>query len=475
VRVKLPSAGRVQVRPATGAARQSRGALLALQRSAGNVAVRRMLAAQSARGLDGRVLARHLDGWIDSGEMAAVPLTATYSYNLQQIVGWNDDLRRAIKEYNKLAQPYLAKPALAKVLELIETINQDLQWLVPGLSRDVRSQSAADKASYAALVRYQNRLTALSKKANDEATGMVGVQRKGPGKRPDAMTEQALVASIGTQGLSTAQRDFLTRFVTTPGNWKEIREAFSAIWAKQQGMFTDIEPGKPNDYGADVEYTTADTGKPELWDQKTIYSHVTAFDGRVGKTHKKNTDDQGHGVGILFDSTYEGSQNYEQAWVAISQLLLTGQIPPDAVKEVRAPNSGAALRADIFVDLTVGTVNPDVEEDGNIRWAEREKTGAQVGGLETIATAKVNAKGLNGIVAGTTTPFARYTNNRNWLPDGVYDEYPATGFSNDGKARFVITSDSRKRHVYLSVTHYKGFTLRTGTGNVNRNPFYKIV
>jgi hypothetical protein len=129
---------------------------------------------------------------------------------------------------------------------------------VPGLANEVNKQSAADKASYTALVDFQSRVTRLSQSANAEVAEVVGVERAGPGGRPDANNPDAIRASIDALGLSPEQKDFLKRFVAEQGGkWKEAREALTGIWAQAEGQFTDLRPGKANKYGANVEYRTA--------------------------------------------------------------------------------------------------------------------------------------------------------------------------------------------------------------------------
>jgi hypothetical protein len=336
------------------------------------------------------------------------------------------------------------------------------------------------KALYGELVRYRSRLTALSTIVNTEVTRTHGVTRAGPGGRPDANKESAINATVagGGLGLTGPESTFVSDFTRDQGGtWKQRREALSAVWAMQQGRFTDLRSGHENQYGKDVEYESSDRDKPQLWDQKTIFVDQTGFDGRLRKTHGKNKDTQGRGVGLLFDSTFEGRTNYEKVWLDISQHLMEGTLPGYAVKEVVAPQPDA-FRAGIYIDMTRHATSQDPQEDGNVRWAEKKLAGRQDDdGLEVIEESALAGSGLDEIKAGEKS-YSRYSNNRDWLPTGAYSEFGAKGPPNPGKAKFVVSDASTpdKRRVYLSVTHYKGYTVRkVGPGDLNRNAFYRVL
>lgn len=363
---------------------------------------------------------------------------------------------------------------LKDIVVRLEGINSDLEWLLPAFSSTDR-QTDIDKGAYRLLVSIEGQMHKTSHRVNSELSQRFGITRKGPGNRPDANSDAGISGSVdsNTVGLDGGQQTFMSDFVENQGGgWKEKREGLSAIWAKQQGMFTNLTPGKDNKYNADVEYKTTDVGKSELWDQKTLFYGETGFDGRISHTHNKNKDDQGKGVGILLDSTYIRKGNYEKAWLHIHKAVLNGEIKPEAIKEVKSAHP-ERLRSGIHVDME----NKDYGVGGpeqNIKWLENQ-IGAKSGKYMTISAAKVNGYNLTKIHNGTVQSYGRYTNNRGWLPRGIWNEYPTSGFKNDGKCRFVI--NDTKTQIYLTVSHYKGYTVKHSGSErtVSRNPFVKVV
>ena len=367
-----------------------------------------------------------------------------------------------------------AKKHLKLVLDRIDALQYELNWLLPGLSY-TQGQSPSDKESYRVLVKFQDDLTKLTKAANDEASRILNIVRAGAGNRPDANEGGALTRTLtsGALGLSGPEGIFRTGFRANQGQtWKEDREALSAIWAQRGGVFANLTPGKGNRYNVDVEYSTTDVGKPQLWDQKTIFSDQTPFDGRIRHTHHKNTDENAHGVGLLFDSTFENETNYEKAWVNINRAILSGDITASAVREVRAPNP-SLFQSEIYVEMA-SRVDPGTVA-ANIKWAEPKLNGAQQDGFDVIPAAQLGGTNYAAVLGGTAASHSRYTNNRNWLPPGVYDEYAASGpMPNEGAARFVAT-ESRDR-IYLTVTHYKRYTVKLANNTiVNRKAFFRVL
>ncbi|GAB4208630.1 MAG: hypothetical protein OHK0022_38470 [Roseiflexaceae bacterium] len=430
------------------------------------------------------MLQRRIDAGIGSTQLRTLtnPNTTfndnsvpTYGDTLEKLIEYTGEVRKALRLYNRIdaqEKPADSEHQLRLLLTNLQLAAADLDWLIPALS-NTQNQTLADKRTYTVLINYRSQMTRLSRAVNDEIAGKFNIHRAGPGGRPDANTQNAIEGTLnsGALGLGGQEQQFLNTFVQNQGgSWKEKREALSAIWAKRGGLFNNLTPGKGNDYGVDVEYQTTDQGKPELWDQKTIYTDQNGFDGRLEHTHTKNTDDQGHGVGLLFDSTFENRTNYEKNWLGISSALLSGHIAPEAVLEVVAPNP-QALRADIFVNMAQQYPQNGVE--ANIKWAEAKRANAQQHGLEVINQGSLNGTNLANILQGNVNSYSRYKNDRDWLPDGVYNEFPATGMPNQGMGRFVISDDNTR--IYLTVTHYKGFTVQDQQGTANRNPFYRVV
>ena len=448
--------------------------ILALQRGAGNHAVSRLLQRKITGQLNGDELIS-----INSEYKGAKEDAPWYASKLSDLLKLSRTLIASIKLYNdheKADERDQAKGQLPKVVEnmrsVVTAVEDDLMWNVVG---DFKGDGAK---LYGALVRFKSQLTAVSTAINNEVARVSGITRAGPGGRPDANNPEGIDATVasGALSLTDEEAEFLTNFVNDQqGNWKQRKEALTAIWALRAGKFTDLHQGKGNKYGSDVEYETADPDKPELWDQKTIFFDQTGFDGRLHHTHTKNTDDRDKGVGLLFDATFEGRGNYEKAWLEISHLVLSGAIAPEAVMEVRAPHP-EQLRAGIYVDMTTQGGEQDGEEQKNVRWAEKQAAGDQIDGLEVIDESKLGGTGLDKIKGDTETPYARYANNRDWLPAAAYSEFPAKGLPNPGKGRYVVSdADGQgKRTIYLSVTHYKGFTLHQQGGDVHRNAFYRV-
>jgi hypothetical protein len=467
-------------------------ALLALQRGAGNRAVTRML----QRRIDGRVPLERFEQLRQTGIKKATVQQGQQSTIDQSQLPWYLDLletvladmrklARSIRAYNfaeRDDQQVAAKNLLRQIVDQLQELQVKVEYEVKDVAGGYRDQDSVEL--YRAAVGVNADLIGLATVVNDEVARRSGVQRAGAGGRPDANQEAAMDASINLLGLSPVELAFVTNFVAGHrGNWKQRREALSAVWALRQGMFANLTTAKVGGQsiapgGLDVEYLTTDPGTSQMWDQKTIYTDQSGFKGRVDETHSKGTDPQGRGIGILLDSTFEGTDNYEKIWLGFSQMLLDGRLPGSALKEVVAPQP-QNFRAAIHVDMTVHASANASPEEKNIRWAENRLTGQQdANGLQCIAPASLAGTGLNQARAGTGNSWSRYRNDRNWLPAEPYSEYAVEGvIPNPGKARFVVTDDTRegRRKVYLSVTHYKGFTVNTANGMVSRNAFYRVM
>lgn len=416
------------------------------------------------------VVQRQIDVSISNKGLRALSAAATHADAIGRLTRQIKELRHLVRTYKRMKNP--TRFELGRIIDVLQDLQGELDWMIPGLSV-TQGQSNEDKRSYVALMDLQRQMTALSTAVNDEAAQMLGIQRAGPGSRPDAADQAGIDATIhgNLLGLSHLEQQFVTTFVLHQGgSYKEKREALSAIWAKRANMFNNLGVGKGNNYNVDVEYRTTDANKPELWDQKSIIFGPNGFDGRISHTHSKNTDQNGRGVGLLFDSTYVSKPNYEKAWLGIHAAILRGSIAATAVKEVAAPNP-SALRAEIYVDMTQNYAGGSMET--NIKTAEGRRSGNQVDGLEEIVGNQLNATNLAQVKAGQVDSYSRYNNNQAWLPHGIYNEFAVNGLPNDGTARFVATEDLSR--VYLTVTHYKGFTVKpNGAAAVSRNPFYRV-
>jgi hypothetical protein len=403
----------------------------------------------------------------------------SYSDTLNKIKKTADQLATFIPKYNnhiqsKDANVVTTHKALKVINEAIINIQDDLDWLIPGLANRT-GQTQEDASTYEVLVPFQSAITALSREVNDEVAKQFNIKRAGAGGRPDANSENAIERSMAYLGLNQEESKWAQNFVANQGgSWKEKREALSGIWAMRAKFFNTLTPGKTGKSGPDVEYMTQDKGLPRFWDQKTIYTGETGFDGRIQHTHQKHRDDQGKGVGLLFDSTFENSTNYEKAWLKISAAILNEEITPDAVKEVCARSSHplGQFRSDIYVDITNKTKQNEYAD--NVKWVEKLLNTQLQGGISNVVAAHLASTNYQEVKEGTAKTHSRYTNNRNWLPDGVYDEYAVKGLPNDGQGRFVANKDCSI--IYLTVTHYKPYTVKLpNSQEVNRAAFFRIV
>lgn len=427
-----------------------------------------------------RVINTTVDRTSLTGLLATDADDMTYALQVKEVAKTAAGVNLWIPQYDQLdLTTELGKANALKALKNINIKLGEMQgaldWLIPGLSLR-NHQSGADAKTYAALVTFQTSLMGLIRATNNETARVLNITRAGAGNRPDANTEGAIGRSVANLGLTQTETTWMSDFATNQGNsWKEQREALSGIWAKRGGQFTNLTAGKETDEDGkvtlDVEYKTTDQGKSTYWDQKTIFTGQEAFDGRIKHTHTKHTDDNDRGVGLLFDSTFENESNYEKAWLTINAAILGGDIDASAVREVKAANP-ALFSSDVYVDVTSNSTANGFET--NVKWVEKQLSGQQNGGYETIASAKLSGTNYAKLMAGQLTSHSRYTNNRNWLPDGVYDEYAVTGLPNDGAGRFVANAD--RSVVYLSVTHYKPYTVKPANANaINRRAFFRVV
>ncbi len=308
---------------------------------------------------------------------------------------------------------------------------------------------------------------------------------------------------------------------------KDAQEALTALFAHEQGMFKQITPGKGKFAGdidlqgdEDPHYTDPKDrkGKAAGWDQKALVQYGNSpFKGRLVKTHHKlrpkasanatdttDTDDTAptidvdalpddaeridsatrpgnrtdkaayQKVGLLLDSTYIDERNYERIWQTILKTVLHGHLDPRYIKETRAPED-VHLISENFFDVTDREKQP---------WAlstlTAEKLATAASPMSMIGSAKlpgVLQKHLEGIIAKTVQPFTQHENNRNWLPTGfLYFEYATPGDSPKdmcgNHCKLVVSHDLKQ--IYLTCSHYKGFSYQNGTNTISRPPFYAI-
>jgi hypothetical protein len=386
-----------------------------------------------------------------------------------------------VSKYNRAPENGTQRQELLRrIVPMLHETQQQLDATIGNFS-DPASRS--DSAVYGSLVELQDRLTRLAEESNGELARQLGIERAGPGGRPDANTEEGIEASIEGMDLGE-QQEFYESFLEDEGDhWKQKREALSGAWALASGKLESLSAATDNAFGIDVEYRTEDEGVPSFWDQKTIYYAEEPWDGRLAKTYgkletelKKMKDppievgDIKAKVGLLLDSTYVRRPNYERAWMRVLSEVLEGNFDPRAIKEVRAPEPGL-LRAGLYVDMT--EKSPKDPKAKNIKWAEPKLSGT-VGDLPVMPASGLGATQLSKVLDRSLASWGRHTNARGWLPPGAYAEYSVGGGVPDGNsARFVATDD--RSRIYLSVTHYKGYTVKLGTGEVvNRNPFYRV-
>ena len=416
--------------------------------------------------------------------------TPTYDWALQPLIAAIPNVMALIQAYNTNTGVGTPNAQLTAILAELRDMEQNyISAALPSLTK-TKDQSAADKATYEALLILRDEWVPLMQSVNDEIAGRFNIQRTGPGARPDVKEAVLKSYESGRLNLTAPEQTWVKTFLQSQGtNAKTVQEAFTAILARRAGHFLNLSSGKGNPYKkkgttkeADVEYRTTDPNKPVIWDQKaiTIGEGQTSFDGRLDKTYNKAEDTQGTPVpvGLLFDSTYVDPRNYEIAWGAINDMLLSGAIPATAIREVRSLQPQALL-SDIDVKMTekIADNDPDKGKKQNIKWVENLKGAAQNGYL-TVARNALPAHRLAQILNGTEPSYSRYTNDRSWLPSGVvYNEYGAgiSGSNLDsGSIKFVLSADLQQ--IYLTVTHYKGYSVTPSGGQPQaRNPFFKVL
>ena len=309
------------------------------------------------------------------------------------------------------------------------------------------------------LARLERQIVALARALNDYTAQGLGINRAGPGGRPDA--KGGLAPDESTLGKSdlTFRKKFIE--ANKGKSKKPDEEAMTAIYAMNslKGEFGKIEPWDKS--LADFEYGI--NGQP--WDQKTIYWDATDFDGRLEHTHTK----EGYKAGILLDSTFVEYGNYQRTWLILFQKILSNAIPKEYIREVRAPDP-ESLPSKTIIDETA----KKSEAERAIIYIDLLCTDGA-----TLPSEKLDEDYLLGIIKGTQKSFSFHRNARGWLPGGVsYWEFEVGRNNADAKmdrngSRYVVATDLSG--FYLSTNHYHGFTIIRSTGQVNRKPFYRIV
>jgi hypothetical protein len=474
--------------------------MMRLQRVIGNHAVARV--ASTARVRAPGIIQRVINGQMNQGPIANVRAAAypdlsvpTYDWALLPLTNDIPAVMGLILAYNNGTGVGPVDAQLTQILAGMRDIESlYLAQTIPYMTR-MENQSDADKASYEALLLLRDEWTVLMRAVNNEIAAHHGVQRQGAGGRPDVKESVGATLASGSLNLSEQEKTWVKTFLQSQGTTaKTTQEALTAVWAKRANYFQNLSSGKNNPYKkkerpqmtADVEYQTTDPNKPKIWDQKaiTIGEGQATYEGRLEKTYKKAVDTTGQAapVGLLFDSTFADPRNYEIAWGAINEMLMTGVIPATAVKEVRAPTPGAFL-SDLYVRMAdkISEDDPNKSKKHNIKWAEGLQNGAQNGPprLYTIPRNRLpGGNRLAQILNGTIMPYSRYANDRSWLPTGVvYNEYGSgiTGTHlSETDIKFVLSANLQQ--IYLTVTHYKAYTVTPARGQPEaRNPFFRIL
>ena len=372
--------------------------VLQLQRVIGNHAVARI--ASTARVRAHGIIQRVINGQMNHVPIATVRNAAyadqsvpTYDWALMPLTNDIPVVMGLIQAYNNGTGVGTVDAQLTQILAGMRDIESlYLAETIPYMTR-MEHQSDADKASYEALLLLRDEWTALMRGVNNEIAAHHGVQRQGAGGRPDVKESVRATVASGSLNLSGQEQTWVKTFLESQGTTeKTMQEALTAIWAKRANYFQHLSSGKENPYKrkerpqmtADVEYQTNDPNKPKIWDQKaiTIGEGQTTYEGRLQKTYTKAVDTGGQvvPVGLLFDSTFADPRNYEIAWGAINEMLITGAIPATAIREVRAPAPGAFLSdLDVRMADKVSDQDPAKAKKHNIKWAENVQNGTQNG------------------------------------------------------------------------------------------------
>jgi ubiquitin C-terminal hydrolase len=332
------------------------------------------------------------------------------------------------------------------------------------------------------------------------------IQRAGPGGRPDA-AKAVTLPEVGREDLKflkayvkeakpESDERSEEEFLASGGKGereKLVQEALTALFAVRRELFDTVEPGA---WEHDIDLSADDTP----WDQKAIVFEKGSedFAGRLKETHhkynkkvvgvgetfdastrpseQKKREEKYRKVGLLFDSTYVLAKQYEMAWQRIFETVLRGELDPRYIKETRAPEE-VGMVSERFFETTDRNKEP---------WAlsvlKAEEIATPGEPRSTIASTALPSAlqdHLLAIVQGTVEAYTAHQNDRGWLPGGVlYFEY-STGSGSDAKSlggshcKLVISHDCQ--HIYLSCSHYKGFTYKKGDHFISRPAFYEIV
>ena len=352
----------------------------------------------------------------------------------------------------------------------------------------------------------------LIRSVNKEAERVFHIERVGPGRRPDLNSVASLESIV--KALSPPQREAVEKFFKAHAGNDEAksksayREALSAIWAREAGLFRSVEgldkesivdkipslKHTPKSLRPDVDYyAVPKTGIPyQFWDQKTFYtSKDDKFDvGGLVETHRRVTarhlnpraeEDPGQ-VGLLLDATFEGKDNYQRHWLKIFGRIAAGELPAEAVREVSAPPDRLTNARSYY------HVEAKVERSGKISGLMRETVdlgqakandvcknimvmekligySANQTSLPVINNAfLVNATSYVGIANQTAKSWTRFRNHDRKLPTNQqYSEFSLKHPElNATYSRFVVPdgfAGAVGDTIYISVTHYDDYTI----------------
>ncbi|OGB25286.1 MAG: hypothetical protein A3I66_04290 [Burkholderiales bacterium RIFCSPLOWO2_02_FULL_57_36] len=342
------------------------------------------------------------------------------------------------------------------------------------LDNDIDKLLGTNPDEAAKLIARREELDQTLASLNEKTATAMGIKRAGPGRRPDAHKSyddrEGADLKLLLSTLKKPQLDAYKRFMAVAKNAKgaaskPISEGLSAAYAQDVlPAFKNISPWKGE---GDLEYDIDGVA----WDQKALFvDQHTPFEGRLGHTQKKHSSSKGGLNGLLLDSTTIDSRNYELIWERILNEALTGHLDPKYLAEVRAPDSSALISESDSVFDETKKGNPE-----DVRLAIKLDNLA-TGPSSTIRPIEQSwvpglGENIQKILAKEKIGYTRHSNNRHWLPPGIL--YWEHSIGSGSRVKLVVSHDLST--MYLTCTHYSGFSIRNEKGVARFcNPFFQV-
>ena len=360
---------------------------------------------------------------------------------------------------------------------------QSLDQLIYGLIRDwagtvTRGQFYASFLGY--LKQLARHVTKAAGWVNDRFAEFYKRERIGPGNAPELIEPEALAKANRRE----AESSHLPKTVIEAlrgASGKKAAEPLSQVRALETGKFKDLEPlAFKRGVEQDIDLTTSSKVQQyNNWDQKSMYLDGSDWSGRIPKTHAKVRD--GQKTGILLDTTYATSKDYERSWMALNLMTVDpvattrfGLIDPNAYFEVRASDASVYERK-ISYDMRKGH-EPRPDSEANNLAILHQEFGLDAFAAQSIADKFRISKSIERLLAAED--FVSYSDHRDALPPGNYMEFnkglgDVTKGMNAAAVRVVREHETGQ--MFLTVTHYHAFSWYDAKGQLHvGKPFFEI-